>query len=58
MMLESPLKFCGFFFLFLEKTFFCPKNWGNAPKIGFFEFGEKYQELADVINCFFSFFAS
>ena len=22
------------------KIFFCPKNWGNGPKIGFFEFKE------------------
>ena len=23
------------------KNFFCPKNWGNGPKIGFFEFEVK-----------------
>ena len=53
----KPFEVLRVFFSFLGKTFFCPKNWGNAPKIEFFEFGEKFQELADLINCFFSFFA-
>ena len=27
---------------FRGKAFFCPKNWGNGSKIGFFEFKEKF----------------
>ena len=27
---------------FFRKTFFCPKNWEDVPKIGFFEFKEKF----------------
>ena len=30
---------------FLEKKFFfCLKNWGNGPKIGLFEFKEKFDQ--------------
>ena len=28
--------------LTLWKNIFCPKNWGNGPEIGFFEFEEKF----------------
>ena len=24
------------------ENYFCPKNWGNGPKVGFFEFKEKF----------------
>ena len=38
MVLENLMKQCVTYF---GKTFFCPKNWRNGPKIEFYEFIEK-----------------
>ena len=40
MMPETPMKLCKTA-QFFGKTYSC-KNWGNGPKIGFFEFKEKF----------------
>ena len=37
---------------FLDKLF-CPENWGNEPKIGFFEFKEKFGILFSL-NLFYN----
>ena len=38
---ETPNKLC-MTIRFCRKSFFCLHNWGNGPKIGFFEFEEKF----------------
>ena len=41
MVLETHIKFCVTD-RFSRKKFFCPKNWENGPKAGFFEFIENF----------------
>ena len=45
MLLEPLIKLCVTEPNFLEKLFY-PKNWGNGPEIGCFEFKEKIHEFS------------